>query len=676
MGIWNKVKSLWNGASVGTPRIGPISAISESEPEPVYVPPEPPPTHNIIQSAPIYPAESTLNRQGLTTREPVYTDDDNWSGGSSSSRGGQGRGRSNNHSSDDAYRNNMTTFMSFREMRDAGYRSSEAFPTYSGLSNVLDRTGYRSLSQSIRDLNENVRLNILVRAEWLSTINPLANRCLGIRTDFCTSEGFLPKATSKNLQYAAIVQKVLDEYWGSNEWDQQIYQRVLDAGITGEMIRVVPPLFRHYPGLSDDFMLSTYQCGNRYPYAIQRVDLDPFDYEKQEYMHFQPAFFPQGSNCTFRICRKDRINPDEFKRVSGEVFYLGLNRRTGQSRGLSDLTPVIEWLDMHDDAQYNNAERVQLMGLFLFDITLKGAGKQECLDYADKLRREPMESGSVRVHDESEEIKEVTPDLHVSDTTAASEALFDYAAIGLGLPTSLIKGDMPAGLNSNATFLNTPVFAWARNRRRHIKGFLEMELQLAVQVARDSGRLGLVPATELGFTITSRDPDRSNYDTGGRVLKDMGAALTVAMSQGFISQVQAGRIFKTLVGSMSLGFEEDDDDNTVYDETTGVDVTNQVYPKSVMPAGLPSSKLINAVTGQKPATPGGNPSGGGGSSQESYRRSIESYLKSNPDRTIDSYVRESLDRLEQKKVGLRKGRVDDIAQRWVDLGKPDINIWK
>src|ERR1039457_1405398 len=68
-------------------------------------------------------------------------------------------------------------------LREAIEVLHEAAPTLPGLSLFMDKYGFRSLTQNIRDINDQIRINLLNRAESLSITNGLANRALQIRTD-------------------------------------------------------------------------------------------------------------------------------------------------------------------------------------------------------------------------------------------------------------------------------------------------------------------------------------------------------------------------------------------------------------------------------------------------------------------------------------------------------------
>lgn len=443
---------------------------------------------------------------------------------------------------------------SSQSFKDAARRVAESAPGLPGMFPLLDQFGMRSMNQSFRDIPEAARMNILYRADWLSSFNPLCSRSLGIRTNLICSEGFDPKSNSDVPKYNEEVQAVLDEHWARNKWDERLVPRCSDLQITGEQWRCLPPLDR-VTGSGEKFMMSGFKCRNLPTQYVQQVNLDAWDRETIESVNFSGGYLPNDAQTFFRIVNEDLCNPGEYQRLSGEMLPLSLNRKLGQTRGMSDFASAVEWLDLYDQALFTEAERVALMMRFVWDITLDGASRKQCETYAQNLRSNPPMVGTARVHNEKEHWDAVSPDFGTSGADGLTDKLLDQCLGAMGL-SKIFWVDAENVNKANGETMMGPAFDWARVRRDMQQDYLVLECRMAIQVARDSGRLAHIPVEHCGFDLVSRDPDRNNYQVIGDGLKSLTESLIASVQGQLLSQGDAVGIYKTVAGS--YGFELSD----------------------------------------------------------------------------------------------------------------------
>lgn len=497
-----------------------------------------------------------------------------------------------------------------RTVREAVEVLQEAVPTMPGLSLFADKYGFRSLNQNIRDISDNVRLSLLNRAETLSLLNGMANRALGVRTDLIVSEGFKVEADSDKDCPAEIkqrVQDVLDEHWDINEWQDRTYERVLDLGRTGEMIRRLPPMARNIGGRSD-FRLGKFICGNIAPQLVYGISVDQWNYERLDRLYLEQYAFPNTNtkDLSLKIVCDERLASKEFGAIRGDVLYMAVNRRPGCSRGITDLAPAIDWLDLYDQMLMTDCKRAEMMMRFIWDVTIENASDDYIKAYSEALKIGGPEPGTVRVHSHRETWDAVSPDLKLADSKDLREDIFVYAWGSMGLPRPWFSD----GENSNRAAIENmtdPNFAWARTRRRSFVQHLDLEHRYALQIAYDAGRFADVPIEKvpewLRLKITSRDPDRKGYESVGAAWSDIANALTVMTTQGMIDQQTAADIVRKVIGS--YGFEIDPERMKVanaYDAgTMGQNGAQETAPgmaaNGVTPGGDSANSLASSLPG-------------------------------------------------------------------------------
>lgn len=458
-------------------------------------------------------------------------------------------------------------------IREALTILQESNPTFPGLSALLDKHGYRMQNSSIRDLSPRARLGILRKAEILSVANPLATRALQIRTDLIVSEGFrlvpdldMPTETETQKKAKEEAEKecqvILDEYWKFNSWEDCTFPRVYDLGVTGEMIRRLPLIDKVLKS-GETFNPGRFKCGAVIPYYIDQAILEPWDYEQVDYLVLQPIYFEtlnvgktlREEDRILKVCREVWEGDEIPGTVDGDVFYTSVNRRVGSTRGISDLTPAIEYLELHDQTLYSDCERANLMMRFIWDITLQDASPKTIKEYAKELGNKVVKPGAHRIHNQKETWQAISPDLNIPQTRELREDIFLYSWGALGLPRQWYV-DAENVNRSNDENMTSPVFKWARTRRDLVGSHLRLESLKYLQIAHNIQRITKCPYNKLGVKVVSRDPDRRSYDTVGTALKDIADALTVAKTSGFLDQKNCASIFQMVAGSMGIEIDQ------------------------------------------------------------------------------------------------------------------------
>ena len=122
----------------------------------------------------------------------------------------------------------------------------------------------------------------------------------------------------------------------------------------------------------------------------------------------------------------------------GEAFWFCVNNLCTDSRGRSDLLPLMDWCDVYEQQLYGEAERQNSMRAYLWDVSLKGATPEDVQRRASQIS--PPSPGSVRVHNDSEVWAAVSPELHSEDGSAGARLFRNHILSGLTMPEHWFGG--------------------------------------------------------------------------------------------------------------------------------------------------------------------------------------------------------------------------------------------
>lgn len=430
----------------------------------------------------------------------------------------------------------------------------EVSPTLSPQLNKLRARSHEYGGYSYLDLPPGHRERLLSRARQIAISNPVARRGLDIRANLVVSEGFTPKATVKgNDKIKEALQKVLDKHWDINDWEGSLESRVQELSLSGELFRYIPDL-NYTMRSGEEIKLSKFQAMAISSEEVCDIKRPLWNIEQLDTIHMRDGFSMQ-EDAGIKVVRKE-WSGENAGRLTGNVFYQSVNRSLGGTRGVSDLTSVIEWLDILDQLLFNEAERSSQLLKFLYDITLVG-GSQEAIDRrTEELKLRPPSRGTSIVHNEKEIWSTVQPSTSAAESDVLINRIFLFCWGGLGLPEHWYSAANTVN-KSSAGEMSAPVMGWARKRKRQIMAGLKQELEFAVQIAHDAGTFGSFPLEELTFSIDSLDPDRTSYDAVGMSLKSIAEALVMATASQLMALDDAQRVFVHVANSLGLELSEE-----------------------------------------------------------------------------------------------------------------------
>ncbi len=413
------------------------------------------------------------------------------------------------------------------------------------------RTGIMQSGRTSRDMASGFHRRLRQEAHRLAVSHPVARKAMRLRRSFVCQEGFRVEAVSGN----PLVQAHLDKHWEIN-WERSLNKRVESLGTYGELLFYAPPP-NPYDGHYE-------LCG------LDRESID--EVLPCPYNHERPGHIRLNNPLQVRLAGEEKLRTlntldiyaydwqtDSFE---GNCFYLGVNCLDTMLRGVSDLTPVVDWLDKFDSITWTEAERIGFMKAFLWDVTLKGTDVtgEAVKKRQNELRKSPPRPGTINVHNESEVWQPMAPSLNTAESLEFLKFLFGIVWGGLDLPEHWYYS--AASVNkASGEEMRDPAFAAIRDRKEDVAELLAMDGQIAIDRAKAiPGHPLYVLARTEGITadtfevrVTSRDPERNAYELLGTALQSLVGALVVATQEGYLSQAEAGKQFRQAAAVLGMG---------------------------------------------------------------------------------------------------------------------------
>ena len=356
---------------------------------------------------------------------------------------------------------------------------------------------FRSLrgSQVDRDLPPYLFERILKQAWWSYVRNPVAKRGLETARDFLLGEGLRLKSSDE------LVQRELERHWNHprNSWERTLPQRVLELGMYGEWCSVA--------------------CVNATNGETTWVYVDPLMIDRVIPDERNPALakwvvlkggLPTehlGSACTrgvvvgkdgkpiirkmLRVIYRDEVsNSPTFGKLIGDCVYARINTTTYATRGHSDLTTVLDWLDHHEEFMVTVAEAAQAKIAHVWDVSVRGATTKMLQAIYERFSG-PITPGTLRCHSDRVTIQNISAQLNTSDLAEHGRLLKRHIAVGMGVPEHWL-GEGAEGSGEGVLDTSTPATKNLRARSRFVREVLRAHLDFALDQRKIARQ---IPAT-------------------------------------------------------------------------------------------------------------------------------------------------------------------------------------
>lgn len=362
--------------------------------------------------------------------------------------------------------------------------------------------------------------------------NPLAFALIEQTTSFVLGEGVTVSASNPR------VQQILDAFWQhpENRMDERIYLLCTELALYGEQ-------FIHFfvNAYSGEVIVRQID-----PSLIDQIETDPEDVEKPLRYHRRPI----GQTLSATSGDPAPFDPRSGQDTQGEWFKAGsevihaINKVSNARRGKSDLATLLPWLRRYKDWLTDRVRINKYKAAFLWDVTLQGADKKT-IDRKKMEYAYPPEPGSVIIHNEAERWTAVEPKIQADDASEDGRAIKLMVAVGATLPEHYLS-DGENGNRATASEMSLPTLLKFKRRQRVMRYLLTRILDRVIAEAQRVGKLG--PRTNTRYEITFPEIDAQESATLAGSMNALVQALTVAKSQGWVSDETAMRLLFEFAG--------------------------------------------------------------------------------------------------------------------------------
>lgn len=325
-----------------------------------------------------------------------------------------------------------------------------------------DEEGWRRLSgDADRDLSPLSQARMRETALYLWDSNLLANRIVELPLAYMLAEGVELRAGEQTMQ------ETLERFWSDpiNSMDVKLPKKVRELSIFGE--QVWPTFVNEVDG--------HVRLGYLDPALIETVVVDPGNPEQP--IGIVTVRDRKGRQLRYRVIVNgpesvftQRTQEIRATFADGEAFYFTVNDLSVSRRGRSDLRAPADWVDAYDQFLFGEIERYNFLRAFVWDVTVTGADESKIKEKARTIKAPTP--GSVRVHNETEEWKAVSPEIGAYESSAAGRLFRNHVLGGATIPEHWFGGGGDVN-RSTGDSMGEPTFKAFSMRQRFLKYMLE-----------------------------------------------------------------------------------------------------------------------------------------------------------------------------------------------------------
>lgn len=422
-----------------------------------------------------------------------------------------------------------------------------------GVSVDPDDGQWRRLTgDGTRDLSPMTHSRMQQTAAYLWQANPVANRLVELPIAFLLADGVSLVSKAEDPDLRLIVQETLDRFWlhPINNFPIKLPKKVRELALFGE--QCWPAFVNPYSG--------EVRLGYLDPALIDTVVMDPDNAEQP--VGIVAKRDRKGIQRRYRVI-VNGPEDDLFTRrtaairqtfADGEAFFFKVNDLCTDSRGRSDLLPVMDWCDVYEQLLYGEAERQNAMRAYLWDVTLKNATADEVADRSKQIA--PPAPGTVRVHNDAETWAAVSPDLQAADGAVGARLFRNHILSGQTLPEHWYGGGGDVN-RSTGDSMSEPTLKILSLRQAYL-GHMLLEAARFCLRQREKAVTGREPdLSDPVFKVECAWPEMSPKDTTqyAAALQQVVVACGMAMDKNLLSPDTALLVINAVSGRLGVGID-------------------------------------------------------------------------------------------------------------------------
>lgn len=397
-----------------------------------------------------------------------------------------------------------------------------------------------------RDLDPTAHQRMIESSYRLFRFNGMGKRTIGLLVDFVIGSGIEVLAKDER------VAKVIRNWWidPHNNWPKNSHRRFRDLFIYGEWLHV--PV----TGPRGKVWINVIQ-----PSRIKQVIPSDYSHEVMDKVILR-EILDEGQqkliDRTYRIIRPayNRLTGD-FDSYDGDVFFFKINDTTDATRGIGELFPHADYLDILDEMLYNRAEKVANGSAMWWDVELQGMNEDQIAKWLERNTQVPPRPGSVFGHNEGAKLTPTTLDTK-PDQAEKDVALLRSHIIGSsGFPGTFYDSPGSAG-RAVAQEMAEPVYRGIVSIQAQIREILRDEINYVLWRAQDAGVLprynggARIFPYEIEYHISFPRPSSRDIQRTGPAVARLAQGLAAAVKGGLITLGQAQTIIIDQVNALDL----------------------------------------------------------------------------------------------------------------------------
>ena len=422
-------------------------------------------------------------------------------------------------------------------------KAQQALPVRSDFD--PNNEGYRRLSGGagadqarLHDFTALAQDTMLELAYYLYDTSGLVKRFVRDTKNFVLGEGLT--LSVKNDDEKGSAAAVMDRFWNDpmNQMDIRLEQRIEFLGLLGEQcwpVMVNPHNGHVWLTYADPVNIDTVHLVRNFPEMAAAVKMKGSGARVGRTMSvIRPATDPRKS---------------DYGRMTGECFYIAINKPPNSPRGRSDLIHLFDFLNAFEEGLFDELDRLKGIKSFIWDVTVNGADQPQCDEYARQWKT--PKSNSIRVHNEQVTWKAVAPTLNQHDNKALFDLMKTYVSACMNRPDSWL-GSGGKAYQKEADLMGEPTFKDLGSRQRFVKYVVENILRFVLDQAILAGTLKEDPKKP--FVPVVNFPEMTVKDTHKIVtaLVSLVQALALASQNNWISDEKAAEVFASVCGQVGI----------------------------------------------------------------------------------------------------------------------------
>lgn len=335
--------------------------------------------------------------------------------------------------------------------------------------------------------------------------NPIAWRIIAITTDYVVGDELRVSSPNRSLD------RFIARFWNhpKNMMDLRLQPMSDELARSGDLFIL---LFRNP---QDGMSYLRFVTKDR----IQAIQTAPNDWES-ELVYTERTL--EGEERRW-------LSPHhpEADQAPAVMLHYAVNRPIGALLGESDLTTMIPWLQRYSRMLEDRVRLHWAVRAFLWLVTVPANKVKE----KQEQYRIPPESGSIVVHDESENWQAVSPNLHGLDAAADLKAVRGMIDAGSGYPPHW-RGEAADANLATATAMQAPTERHLLRRQQYFT-FLLQDLLFHAYQRSQWGAQRALPTEDYQqlFVVVRPDISRADNESLARAARDLTQGISLLAEQ-------------------------------------------------------------------------------------------------------------------------------------------------